>query len=76
MINKSAGELFGHSEAAAVGKAISTLIANDALNTFITDTESDTLEREQEFTDINGQSYQARVILIEGGSRYVRLRRL
>ena len=76
MINKSAGELFGHSEAAAVGKAISTLIANDALNTFITDTESDTLEREQEFTDISGQSYQARVILIEGGSRYVRLRRL
>ena len=76
MINKSAGELFGHSEAAAVGKPISTLIANDALNTFITDTESDTLEREQEFTDISGQSYQARVILIEGGSRYVRLRRL
>ena len=76
MINKSAGELFGYSEAGAVGKPISTLIANDTLNTFITDVESDAHEREQEFTNISGQSYHARVILIEGGSRYLRLRRL
>jgi two-component system NtrC family sensor kinase len=76
MINKSAGELFAYSEAGAVGKPISALIDYDVLSGFITDIENENQEREQEFADINGQSFQARVILIEGGSRYVRLRRL
>jgi two-component system, NtrC family, sensor kinase len=76
MINKSAGKLFAHGEAEAAGKPVATLLQHDALSTFIIDGEDESLEREQEFTNIGGQSYQARVILTEGGSRYVRLRHL
>jgi two-component system NtrC family sensor kinase len=75
MINKSAGKVFGYSEAEAVGQPISALIEDERLDGFIMDGENDLLEREKEFTNINGQAYNARVILTEGGSRYVRLRR-
>ena len=76
MINNSAGELFAYSEAEAVGMPISELTDHQALSAFITDTENESLEREQEFTDIGGHVYQARVIQTEGGSRFVHLRRL
>ena len=76
MINKSAGELFAYSEAEAVGKPVSVLLKHDVLSEFITDLGDESPEREQEFTDIHGRSYQARVISTEGGSRYVRLRHL
>ena len=74
LINKSAEELFTYSEAEAVGKPVSTLIDQEALSAFITDGGDDSPVREQEFQNIGGQSYQARVIVTEGGSRYVRLR--
>lgn len=76
MINKSAEKLFALGEAEAFGKPVAALLQHEALTTFIIDGDDESLEREQEFKNINGQSYQARVILTEGGSRYVRLRHL
>ena len=51
------------------------LSSNDALNALITNGAFGSVEREQEILDYEGQSFQVRVIVTEGGSRYVRLRR-
>ena len=75
MINKSAAELFESSETEAIGKPIAMLSSNDALNALITNGADGSVEREQEILDYEGQSFQVRVIVTEGGSRYVRLRR-
>ena len=75
MINKAAGELFAYNESEAVGKPASKIITHEVVNYFIMDADDESPVREQEFLDIAGQSYQVRVIVTEGGSRYVRLRR-
>ncbi len=75
VVNKSAGELFSCRESEMIGKPITDLINHEELLSFILNGDNRELVREKEFNDIQGQPFQARVIVIEGGSRYVRLRR-
>jgi GAF domain-containing protein len=74
-VNKSAGELFDCRESEVIGKPITDLIDDQGLLSYILDRDNSEPIREQEFNAIQGQPFQARVIVIEGGSRYVRLRR-
>lgn len=75
MINRSAEELFECTETEAIGRPVTALSSHEALNSFIADGSDQSPVREKEIRDIGGQSFQARVIATEGGSRYVRLRR-
>ncbi len=75
MINRSAAQLFETGDTEAIGKPISELSSHQELNAFVTDRSSESIERELEIFDLAGQPCQARLIVIDGGSRYVRLRR-
>lgn len=75
MINRSAGELFDCIESNVIGKPITALSHHTDLSSFIIENDDGVQVREREFSDIGGQHFQARVIVIEGGSRYIRLRR-
>jgi PAS domain S-box-containing protein len=75
MINASAGALFGHNDNEVKGQPLATLSDHQRLNEFIANGSEGLSEREEEFADIHGQPFQVRLIVIEGGSRYVRLRR-
>lgn len=74
MINRSAAELFKCSETEVIGEPISAMSSHAKLNFFITDGSDRSPDREEQIKDIAGQTFQARVIATEGGSRYVRLR--
>lgn len=74
MINRSAAELFNCSETEVIGEPISSVSSHAKLNLFITDGSDKLPDREEQIRDIAGQTFQARVIVTEGGSRYVRLR--
>ena len=76
VINKSAGDLFNIAVTEAGGKPITELSDHQGVIEFITDKRGPSTAREREIIDLAGQNFQGRLIVIEGGSRYVRLRRV
>lgn len=75
MINRSAAELFESNNREVIGQPLTSLSDHESLNAFITNGDQREQVREHEFEDIKGRPFQARLIIIEGGGRYVRLRR-
>ena len=76
MINASAAELFGQSDAQVIGKPLTALTDHEQLRDYLANGDDSQSEHEREFADIQNQPYRVRVIVIDGGGRYVRLRRL
>lgn len=75
LMNRSAQVFFGQSETKVLTHSISALIALPALYEFLVARDNEESTREGEFTAQDGAKIQVRVIDIEGGSRYIRLRR-
>ena len=77
LLNAAARTLFGLSGDNAVGKPIMDLVNEVELVRMVVEpsTQASNSHVEQDLTLSNGGSYQARVALVEGGSRFVTLRR-
>lgn len=76
VLNAAARGLFGLADDGAIGRPIMDLIDNTALTSLISEPPSEQTTRlEQDLPLANGAMYRARVSHIEGGSRFVTLRR-
>ena len=71
LLNKAAREVFAMPDAKVVGHPINKLLKNEEAVAFITQEEGDEIETTAEIQGADGRSYQARMTLIEGGSRSI-----
>lgn len=74
ILNPAARAVFNLPDARLVGQPVDALIKDEATIEFITQPESHHTRTEMEITGADGRSYTARLALIEGGSRSVKLR--
>ena len=75
LMNRAAQAFFGQSETKVLTHSVSALIALPALYDFLTARDHEESVKEGEFIGRDGVKIQVRIIDIEGGSRYIRLRR-
>ncbi len=71
LLNKAARQIFELPDAKVVGHPINKLLKNEAAIEFITQEAGESLQTTTELEGADGQSYQARLTLIEGGSRSI-----
>ena len=71
LLNKAARQIFELPDAKVVGHPINKLLKNEAAIEFITQEAGESLHTTTELEGADGQSYQARLTLIEGGSRSI-----
>jgi two-component system NtrC family sensor kinase len=75
LMNRSAQAFFGQSETKVLTRSISALIALPALYEFLVARDNEESIKEGEFIGHDGAKIQVRIIDVDGGSRYIRLRR-
>lgn len=76
VLNAAARSLFGLSDESAIGRPIMDLIDNSALTGLISEPAQEIGEHQElDLPLMNGSTYHARVTYVEGGSRFVTLRK-
>ena len=71
LLNKAARDVFELPEAKVVGHPVNKLLKNEEAIAFITQEADDSIQTTAEIKGADGRSYQARMTLIEGGSRSI-----
>ena len=71
LLNKAARDVFELPEAKVVGHPVNKLLKNEEAIAFITQEADDSVQTTAEIKGADGRSYQARMTLIEGGSRSI-----
>ncbi|WP_420627771.1 response regulator [Candidatus Leptofilum sp.] len=71
LLNKAAREAFELPEAKVVGHPINKLLKNEAAVDFILQSTEENVQTTAEIEGADGRTYQARMTLIEGGSRSI-----
>ncbi len=71
LLNKAARDVFELPDAKVVGHPIQKLLKNESAIAFITQETGDSAQLTAEIQGPDGRSYQARMTLIEGGSRSI-----
>ena len=71
LLNKAARDVFELPDAKVVGHPINKLLKNEAAIDFIMQDTGDEVQTKAEIQGADGRTYQARMTLIEGGSRSV-----
>ncbi|MCB8927315.1 MAG: response regulator [Ardenticatenaceae bacterium] len=71
LLNKAAREVFELPDAKVVGHPINKLLKNEEAIEFIMQNPNEEVQTKTEITGADGRTYQARMTLIEGGSRSI-----
>ncbi len=71
LVNKAARDVFELPDAKVVGHPIQKLIKNEEAVVFMTQESSDSVRTTADIQGADGRTYQARMTLIEGGSRSI-----